>query len=30
MAKFDQYRQYIQTVIRRHGSHQPAYSTVRG
>ena len=28
MAKLDQYRQYMQEVIRRHGSHQPAYGEV--
>jgi hypothetical protein len=28
MAKLDQYRQVIQTVIRRHGAHQPAYGEV--
>ena len=28
MAKLDQYRQYVQEVIRRHGCHQPAYGEV--
>ena len=28
MAKLEQYRQYMQEVIRRHGSHQPAYGEV--
>lgn len=28
MAKLDRYRQYMQTVIRRHSSHQPAYGEV--
>lgn len=25
MAKLDQYRQYVQEVIRRHGGHPPSY-----
>src|SRR5215470_6946607 len=28
MAQLERYRQYIQAVIRRHGSHQPAYGEV--
>ena len=28
MASLEQYREYVQEVIRRHGSHQPAYGEV--